>query len=114
MNTSVRTGADLVAAERERQIKQEGWTPEHDAQHGPRRLVAAAHAYETENPQRWPFEPASYKPKGALRNLVRAGALYWAAADVDTDWSVPRQGMSRCVEKIDALLAEVRAVLNGE
>lgn len=107
------TGSELIAAERERQIEQEGWSVDHDRQHGAGRLVEAARAYETENPQRWPFEPASYKPKGALRNLVRAGALFWAAADVDGDWPVPRQGAARCAEKIDVLIAEVRVVLDG-
>lgn len=107
------TGADLIEAERKRQIEREGWSLEHDREHGARRLVAAARAYETENPQRWPFEPESYKPKGALRNLVRAGALFWAAADVDGDWPVPSQGTARCAEKIDRLIAEVRAALDG-
>ena len=27
------TGAELIAAERRRQIEDEGWTPEHDVEH---------------------------------------------------------------------------------
>ena len=29
----MKTGLEIIAAERQRQIEQEGWTPEHDAEH---------------------------------------------------------------------------------
>lgn len=44
MNT--KTGSELIAAERERQITQEGWTPEHDDQHHHGQLARAAFVYE--------------------------------------------------------------------
>ena len=39
------TGAKLIAAERQRQIEQEGWTPEHDAEHAGEGLALAACSY---------------------------------------------------------------------
>jgi hypothetical protein len=39
------TGIDLIAAERARQIEQEGWTPEHDAEHDKHELAWAAICY---------------------------------------------------------------------
>ena len=38
-------GAALIAAERQRQIDAEGWTPEHDAEHGDDALACAAAVY---------------------------------------------------------------------
>lgn len=82
-----------IAAERQRQIDAEGWTPEHDDEHGPGELALAAAAYAEastlyENPpeydrppQTWPFERAWFKPQGARRDLVRAGALI--VADIE-------------------------------
>ena len=40
--TQAASGADLIAAERRRQIEAEGWTPEHDAEHGGESLAIAA------------------------------------------------------------------------
>lgn len=39
------TGAERIAAERERQVKQEGWTPEHDDRHRRYSLTSAAICY---------------------------------------------------------------------
>lgn len=39
------SGTELIAAERERQISQEGWTPEHDDSHKGGCLARAACAY---------------------------------------------------------------------
>jgi len=72
----------LVADERKRQIEKEGWTAEHDAWHGAQVLAKAAHAYRTNQSSEWPWDLQWWKPKGRLRNLIRAGALYQAAADV--------------------------------
>ena len=82
------TGLELIAAERRRQIEQEGWTAEHDEQHEVDHLAAAAAAYVlaqgpgVEMPKGWPWGREWWKPKDRLRNLVRAGALYLAAADL--------------------------------
>jgi hypothetical protein len=39
------TGIELITKERERQINEEGWTPEHDAEHTDRSLAHAARCY---------------------------------------------------------------------
>ena len=39
------TGVELIAAERQRQIEVEGWTPEHDDEHSSGELAAAAVCY---------------------------------------------------------------------
>ncbi len=93
-------GAALIAAERTRQIKEEGWSPQHDDQHKGAELVKAAICYAmagvypegTQAADRilshtikhwWPQELAQkwWKPKDRMRNLIRAGALI--AAEID-------------------------------
>lgn len=96
-------GIDLIAAERQRQIEQEGWTPEHDREHvghplsiyGFPPLVAAAFTYISagahprptaaglEPPATWPWETQFWKPTpdDRVRELVKAGALI--AAEID-------------------------------
>lgn len=74
-----------IAAERRRQIEVEGWTPEHDDQHDNGEMLTAAvcyyiHATQPEMstatpPVGWPWDAQWWKPKGARRDLVRAGAL---------------------------------------
>jgi hypothetical protein len=72
-----------VAFERLRQIREEGWTPEHDDQHGYCELSQAASCYalsasgydERIALEFWPFSLGWWKPKGARRDLVRAAAL---------------------------------------
>lgn len=87
-------GTDLIAAERNRQINVEGWTPDHDAEHTRGELANAARAYLSEvsrarggfYPERlpvaWPWDPSWWKPSDdPVRNLVKAGALI--AAEID-------------------------------
>jgi hypothetical protein len=65
-----------IAAERRRQIEQEGWTTEHDDQHTDGSLADAAAVYlgaEVPWPASWSLE--WYKPKNYRRDLIRAGAL---------------------------------------
>lgn len=93
LHSAVRRGVDLIAAERQRQIDAEGWTPEHDDEHGCGELAAAAACYATEAwmplteshrnpPPGWPWEPEWWKPTGdAIGDLVKAGALI--AAEID-------------------------------
>ena len=78
-----------IAAERQRQIRSEGWSPDHDDEHDGGELAAAAacyagHAANTtaENvataglpPGEWPWDLNSWKPSTARRDLVKAGAL---------------------------------------
>lgn len=82
-----------VAAERRRQIEAEGWTPEHDDQHGDGSMSIAAACYalhhmapalavQTLNVRDlwdWTSWASSwFKPKDRRTNLVRAGALILA------------------------------------
>lgn len=88
------SGCELIAAERERQMSAEGWTPEHDSEHGRGEMAIAAACYAVEcadalvlypddNPEGsgWPWGELWWKPKDHIRNLVRAGALI--AAEID-------------------------------
>ena len=98
-------GAEMIAAERRRQVDAEGWTPEHDDEHRPGELLDAARSYELvaayqflrddpahadsrlvaralECPPIWPWHASWWKPSDdPVRNLVRAGALI--AAEID-------------------------------
>lgn len=89
-------GAELIAAERRRQVESEGWTPEHDDTHEDGELGKAAAVYAWPNnylPQfgdqlvavanLWPWERSSYKPRLTNRvcELAKAGALI--AAEID-------------------------------
>lgn len=82
------TGAEAIAAERQRQIEQEGWTPEHDDLHRRGEIAQAAACYaasagrkELNPPEAWPFDDAWWKPKDRRSDLIRAGALI--AAEID-------------------------------
>lgn len=83
-------GAELIAAERQRQTEAEGWTPEHDDEHTKGELVHAARAYAScyqlpffhAEHAGWPWDEASWKPNAdPVRNLAKAGALI--AAEID-------------------------------
>jgi hypothetical protein len=98
-------GVDLIAMERERQIKKEGWTPEHDNAHTGFQLTLAAIAYAAaavgtevkaklynlcfHKPKApkwtdpWPWDTAFDKRKKHNRKkcLVVAGALIAAELD---------------------------------
>lgn len=90
-----RTGAELIADERKRQVTQEGWSPEHDDEHVKGELVWAARAYAvlynmpfkmsqgTADQVGWPWDVESFKhdPVDPIRNLAKAGALI--AAEID-------------------------------
>ncbi len=89
-------GVAAIATERQRQIEQEGWTPEHDDEHrDDLALPRAAACYalagtggngpfwitHLQTPQQvWPYR-WEWKPKDRRSNLVRAGALI--AAEID-------------------------------
>jgi hypothetical protein len=81
------TGIERVAKERERQMHEEGWTPEHDSHHDGGELALAAACYATAEtatvvvPCRWPWEREWWKPSTRVRNLEKAGALI--AAEID-------------------------------
>jgi hypothetical protein len=90
------TAIEMIAAERERQIEQEGWTAEHDAkEHNNGDLTKAGISYaaqaatqlklntnETCDTMNWPWDYKWWKPSpDPVRNLVKAGALI--AAEID-------------------------------
>lgn len=85
---STTTGAEQIAAERQRQIDGEGYTVAHDAHHGDMgALPRAAAAYALNGilflPGLWPWDDQFWKPVPAdrVRELVKAGALI--AAEID-------------------------------
>ncbi len=98
-------GLELIAAERQRQIEEEGWTPEHDAGHSEGELAEAAACYAMPERARlipvedetdlttgettgiaeclWPWVRTWWKPTpdNRIRELAKAGALI--AAEID-------------------------------
>jgi len=92
------TGIELIAEERLRQVSEEGWTPEHDAEHVNGELADAAACYAATPDFRdeleehtdegladllWPWDASWWKPSpdDRVRELVKAGALI--AAEID-------------------------------
>lgn len=86
------SGSELIAAERQRQQEQEGWTPDNDDGHDDGQLAQAAKAYLSHAllggtaamsyPSGWPWDEEWWKPSDdPVRNLVKAGALI--AAEID-------------------------------
>lgn len=80
--------AHEVLAERARQIRAEGWTPERDDAYEGGELAIAAACYaqhggvpnedDAETPNDWPWSDKWWKPADKRRNLVKAGALILA------------------------------------
>ena len=127
----IKSGADMIADERRRQVEVEGWTPEHDLHHGPIPLANAASSYaaamhaHAKPLEWWPWGQEAWKPKGRVFNLVRAGALYLAAAEVAEARPRPgnsvlaqpgylRQCAKTCANQIDLLLAGLPAPTRRE
>ena len=95
----MKTGIELIAEERQRQIEKEGWTPEHDDEHsnGELALVASYYAMSEEQrfeelstdsnpktpPTGFPWDSEWWKPtpENRIRELQKAGALI--AAEID-------------------------------
>jgi hypothetical protein len=87
-----KTGSELIADERKRQIEKEGYTAAHDDGYVNHELVLAADTYlqlgwvteviDGYPPFTWPWDDRYYKPsEDPIRNLVKAGALI--AAEID-------------------------------
>ncbi|MFG9233249.1 hypothetical protein ACEPXW_16250 [Pseudomonas aeruginosa] len=83
-----------VQAERRRQVTAEGWTPEHDDQHGHGQMARAAACYALAGSSApndgtaallvslaWPWDQQWWKPTSARRDLVKACAL--ALAEIE-------------------------------
>lgn len=104
----MKTGIELIAEERKRQIEVEGYTQQHDSEHTASEIIAAAQAYlesaklhllsesfdpssswhKTNEPfywnnvkDLWPWDEKSFKPTTAVRDFVKAGALIAAIVD---------------------------------
>jgi hypothetical protein len=88
------TGIERIAAERKRQIEEEGWTAEHDDQWNYDELAMAALCYVIPGKDnhgkdnlfikdRWPLNDGFWKPTpdNRIRELEKAGALI--AAEID-------------------------------
>lgn len=82
------SGAALIAAERQRQIEDEGWTAEHDDAHTGGEMADAAACYALGRADAtingvylWPWANGWWRPGDPVRNLVKAGALI--AAEID-------------------------------
>jgi hypothetical protein len=75
------TGAALIAAERARQVSEEGWTPEHDDGHTEGQLVDAACAYAASDRLSWPWLDGWKTHRDRVAELAKAGALI--AAEID-------------------------------
>ncbi|MEG1226491.1 MAG: DUF550 domain-containing protein [Hafnia sp.] len=82
-----KSAANDIIAERQRQISEEGWTPEHDDEHDKGELAMAAVCYINETgtvnrnggkPWGWPWDASWWKPDTRRRNLVKSGALILA------------------------------------
>lgn len=95
----MKTGIDLIAEERQRQIYKEGFTPEHDKQWEHGQLVKAAACYlarpswvDTPLWPHWPFDISWWKPtpQDRIRELQKAGALI--AAEIDRLLKVESNG----------------------
>lgn len=78
-----------VLAERQRQIRTEGWTPEHDEEHSLGEMAEAAACYaasahapaylkQLKCPGYWPWAATWWKPSDPRRDLIKAGALILA------------------------------------
>lgn len=95
VDEDLKTAVCNVLMERQRQIAQEHWTPEHDDEHqgGDLAVAAASYAlhaaatlaaapdYAKQSARLWPWEGNSYKPRDPYRDLVRAAALLLAEAE---------------------------------
>jgi len=94
MTKEKKTGVERIAAERKRQIEEEGFTKEQDDFWTFGELAKAAMCYcmepahcedgdENAVPDEWPWNPAWWKPTpdNRIRELEKAGALI--AAEID-------------------------------
>lgn len=89
----MKTGTELILAERERQIRVKRWDAKHDDQHSNHELQRAAESYflsagmtlqgfkSFRPPDGWPWAKEWWKPSTPIRDLTKAGALWLAEVD---------------------------------
>lgn len=109
-----RTGAELIAAERERQIHGEGFNCVDDDRYDGGELTMAAQAYlaaapdasryEKAPPSIWPWSKGWWKPvmNDPIRNLTKSGALFQADAERHR-----RAGREDDAEFVESFVGEV-------
>ena len=121
-----KTGTELIAEERERQINVEGYNSAHDDEHANGELRAAADCYAEiairppkglaknwECPADWPWDRQWWKPKyNPIRNIVIAGALRLAESSrlkrlgcEEEAWNAEMSAQS-CADLIDCMILE--------
>jgi hypothetical protein len=116
------TGLDRIRLERQRQVNDEKFSHEYDAGYVAGQLRRAAACYETaalhgddpeEPPKGWPWDKSWWKPRGILRNLERAGALY--QADLDRMGRSPKDSQKELVlfieKRIEIIAEEIERFL---
>lgn len=94
-----------VQAERRRQVEAEGWTPDHDDEHGGGQMARAAACYAlagscAPNDETaailvdlaWPWAPEWWKPTASRRDLVKSAALILAELERLDRAAAPAQG----------------------
>ena len=77
----MKSGIELIAEERRRQIEEEGYDKEHDKHNSIKTLCHAAAAYVLGDSTLWEWDLSFWKPTSLRRDLVKAGALIAAALD---------------------------------
>lgn len=85
----MKSGAELIASERQRQINNEGWNTSHDLKHKKGELAQAAMVYAMplkirsvlQPTKLWPWNLKYWKPGERIDELTKAGALI--AAEID-------------------------------
>ncbi len=93
-------GIRMIAEERARQIKEEGWTCKHDDLHSHGQLAMAAAVYAMPSIVRdnlhlvvraWPWASCWFKPtpKNRIKELAKAGGLI--AAELDREQRLERR-----------------------
>lgn len=112
-----------IVAERQRQINEEGWTPEHDDQHDGGEMLRAAVAYlwhDTEDFRDmsgfWPWDAIWWKPKDRRRNLIRAGALCLAEKEriERGNFEFGTRSTGHVDNKLGFVLSEFAALVEGD
>jgi hypothetical protein len=97
----MKTGVEIIAQERQRQIEEEIWSPEHDSTHTDNSLAYAAACYAIPHngrniyagtnghsnmirtlwPSSWDWHWFKPSPENRIKELAKAGALI--AAEID-------------------------------
>lgn len=82
----MKTGIELIAEEREKQIFKHGYTPQHDCGYHNNELLEAALTYlkaamGCESTSDWPFDLKYFHNDGDVENLKKVGAFIAAELD---------------------------------